>query len=452
MLDFEASVRGMLEDFKIDKIKTISPSDSFKKHVFFTSSNDEIKKTKDSVLWGRVFDHHYQGFSNNSDGVFNTDIWKSSYTGQTIPKEEMNEWIESSLTRLRPILKNRPTVLEIGCGNGLIFSSVIKYVKKYSGLDCAPGGLDAIRSSQLYTEFKEIVDLYKLEAVDLNVLPEEKFDLIILNSVIQYFSDLSYVIDFFKKLERVCHDNSLIFIGDVRSLELRDTFYNEVIKRKGLADDYQFSEILEKYRQRENESLFHRDFFKSLPNLFSYIKSVHVEHRIGFYDNEMNRYRYNVFLGTRISTEENNSPAVEIINWQESLAVLKNLMLQMDVKKISITSIPHPFLNENYGLINDRANLLKFIRNTVDLCYEQNWYICYDFQNLKEGTDLKINIYKDYLESISDDRPCSFDICNVTNKVSSRLRPEEKEIIQLTQNVLGNIQIYKVSNDLFCMI
>src|SRR5262249_995063 len=44
--------------------------------------------------------------------------WNSSYTGQPIPVVQMQEWLESTIERIRGLRPRR--VLEIGCGVGLL--------------------------------------------------------------------------------------------------------------------------------------------------------------------------------------------------------------------------------------------------------------------------------------------------------------------------------------------
>ncbi|MCO2636943.1 hypothetical protein FA314_33275, partial [Pseudomonas aeruginosa] len=45
--------------------------------------------------------------------------WMNSYTGEYFSREEMGEYVENTLAKLRPYLSSSSRVLEIGCGSGL---------------------------------------------------------------------------------------------------------------------------------------------------------------------------------------------------------------------------------------------------------------------------------------------------------------------------------------------
>jgi hypothetical protein len=60
------------------------------------SAFEPLKQGREKAqLWSRIFDLHYAK-SENVDPTFDIGVWKSSYTGQAIPEEEMREWVSST--------------------------------------------------------------------------------------------------------------------------------------------------------------------------------------------------------------------------------------------------------------------------------------------------------------------------------------------------------------------
>src|SRR5205085_8816183 len=59
--------------------------------------------------------------------------WNSSYTGLPIPQEEMREWADQTVARIRAQQPRR--VLEIGCGSGLILLRLAPHCAWYGGTD-----------------------------------------------------------------------------------------------------------------------------------------------------------------------------------------------------------------------------------------------------------------------------------------------------------------------------
>src|SRR6202035_4644625 len=66
--------------------------------------------------WQMTFDAPYSRGS-EADPTFNIVGWDSSYTGQPIAPEDMREWVDFTVQRIRSLAPRR--VLEIGCGTGL---------------------------------------------------------------------------------------------------------------------------------------------------------------------------------------------------------------------------------------------------------------------------------------------------------------------------------------------
>ena len=70
--------------------------------------------------------------------------WNSSYTAEPIPAEQMREWVDHTA---EPGLANQPrSVLEIGCGTGLIACRVAPRCERYWGTDISAVALGRLRA------------------------------------------------------------------------------------------------------------------------------------------------------------------------------------------------------------------------------------------------------------------------------------------------------------------
>ncbi|WP_344332041.1 condensation domain-containing protein, partial [Kitasatospora putterlickiae] len=225
--------------------------------------------------------------------------WNSSYTGEPIPAAEMREWADRTAER---VLALRPrSVLEIGCGTGLILQRVAPHTERYWGTDISGVALDGLRSVVGAADgaFSEVA-LHACPADRLERLPERLFDVIVLNSVVQYFPDERYLLRVVEgALARLAPGGSL-FLGDVRSLPLLTAFHLSVQlahAEPGLPD----AEVLARTRRRveeDEELVFDPGLFTALPRRFPAIGEVRILPKRASSANELTRFRYDVVLTT----------------------------------------------------------------------------------------------------------------------------------------------------------
>ena len=65
-------------------------------------------------------------------------------------------------------------------------------------------------------------------AHELSFLADDSVDLVILNSVVQYFPDIDYLLGVLSEAVRVTRRGGYIFVGDVRSLPLLEAYHTSV--------------------------------------------------------------------------------------------------------------------------------------------------------------------------------------------------------------------------------
>lgn len=217
--------------------------------------------------------------------------WISSYTGQPISAEEMEEYAMNAYKKLRGLLHSDMRVLEIGCSSGLTLSKIAPEVALYYGTDLSPVILENTRLmavSRGYTNVK----LQHLSAHEIASLEEKDFDLIIINSVIQHFHGHNYLRKVIKDAIGLLKNQGQIFIGDIMDIERKDALISDLVtfkalnKGKGYTTKTDFSADL----------FVAPGFFEDLMLDEKNIRAVRAEDKIFSIENELIKYRYDVIL------------------------------------------------------------------------------------------------------------------------------------------------------------
>ncbi|MBG0857036.1 amino acid adenylation domain-containing protein [Streptomyces spinoverrucosus] len=268
--------------------------------------------------------------------------WNSMYDGLPIPVEEMREWRDATVERVRRTGPRR-RVLEIGVGSGLILSRLAPDCEAYWGTDLSTEAIAALRT-QLDGELRARVELRAQPADDISALPAGHFDVVVLNSVAQYFPSAEYLTDVLHKASELLAPGGRIFVGDVRNLRLLRTLRAAVETRRATAEDKSaLRAAVEQSVRWEGELLLDPDYFASLDGFDADIRIKRAAHH-----NELSRYRYDVVLrpGPRAPVPDERE-----VSWAEA-GDLAGLLAQRP-RRLRITGVP------NARLVDDLADLWR---------------------------------------------------------------------------------------------
>ncbi|MCX5241378.1 non-ribosomal peptide synthase/polyketide synthase [Streptomyces prunicolor] len=237
------------------------------------------------------------GFEENFAG------WNSMYDGLPIPLEDMREWREATLDRIRALRPRR--VLEIGVGSGLLLSRLAPDCAEYWGTDLSEEAVRALDAQvSAIPELADRVTLLARPAHDLTGLPEGHFDTIVVNSVIQYFPGGDYLTGVLRDAAALLAPGGAVFVGDVRNLRLLRTLSaavesGRVLDEETDGDKEALRAAVDRAVAWEGELLVDPDYFTSLDGLTADIRV-----KRGTHHNELTRYRYDVVLRSRPDAAE----------------------------------------------------------------------------------------------------------------------------------------------------
>ncbi|ORA11416.1 hypothetical protein BST12_25845 [Mycobacterium angelicum] len=222
--------------------------------------------------------------------------WNSSYTEQPIPLAEMREWRTAAVARIRGLRPKR--MLEIGVGSGLLLAKLAPQCEQYWGTDFSAVTIARLQAQVATTTWADRVRLSAQPADVADGLPEGYFDVVVLNSVIQYFPSAGYLLDVIALALRLLAPGGAIFLGDVRNLSLLSAFSTSVVCAQ--AQDEETTGVLRDRVRREmlaeQELLLSPEFFIALAEQVAEIGAVDIQLKQMSAVNELSDYRYEVVL------------------------------------------------------------------------------------------------------------------------------------------------------------
>src|SRR6185312_6646904 len=237
------------------------------------------------------------------------------YSGEMIPVEEMRIWIEETVSQLRGLNPRR--VLEVGCGTGLLLTRLAPNCESYIGIDFSREVLRQLKGYLSSRPDLSHVQLQEGMAHELSFLGNDSVDLVILNSIVQYFPSTDYLLQALEQAVRVTKKGGHILVGDVRNLALQDAFHASVQLYKAGADVTlaELRRLMRQGKRNEKELLIDAELFAELGRSWKKVGRVKSGLKKGDYDNELSRFRYNVVL--EIGEKEEIATPDHWVDWDE---------------------------------------------------------------------------------------------------------------------------------------
>ena len=278
-------------------------------HVVPRRTADVLDEVAEAQVdhWRALYDTTY-GEGAAADPTFDITGWRSSFTGLPILAVEMRAWVDATVRRLTSLRPAR--VLEIGCGTGLLLHRLAPACESYVGLDFSRVALERLGRSVAARGLRQVT-LLEQRADALDDLPREHFDLVVLNSVVQYFAGAEMLRRVLDGAVGRTAPGGTIFVGDVRSLPLQRAFQLSVALHRAPADlpIAALAVQIDRAERREEELLLAPAFFRDLAVRDPRLGGARILLRRGHHRNEMTRFRYDALLSVRTREDTGAKPA-----------------------------------------------------------------------------------------------------------------------------------------------
>ena len=248
--------------------------------------------------WAATFDAICNESPTVADPTFNIAGWHSALTGQPIAAPEMREWLERTVERVKALQPRR--VWEIGCGTGMLLFRIAPECVLYRATDISAAELNFVRQQLQRPELHmpQVVLECKGAHEFGDASGQEPFDLVLMNSVVQHFPDLEYLMTVINGAVERVKTSGAVFIGDVRSYRLLEALHAavELYQASDSLDCDALWHRVQRNIQQENQLLVDPDFFTALPQRLPQISRVEINLKRGQTRNELTSFRYDVVL------------------------------------------------------------------------------------------------------------------------------------------------------------
>lgn len=130
----------------------------------------------------------------------------------------------------RKVIQSTDRLLDIGCGPGFLASELQDKVKSYFGVDISENCIQTCREKfegKTNVQFMQIASAENKNSLDHFENNNIQFDVIVILSVVQYFSDIAKVEVLLSHCKKILAPNGKIILADVIQSEkglLRDAF------------------------------------------------------------------------------------------------------------------------------------------------------------------------------------------------------------------------------------
>ncbi|MFD9423580.1 MULTISPECIES: amino acid adenylation domain-containing protein [unclassified Streptomyces] len=282
--------------------------------------------------------------------------WNSRYDGRALPLEQLREWRDETVRSIRALRPRR--ILELGVGNGLLLSRLAPEAEAYWGLDLSPRVIERLRRQvDGQPDLAGRVVLHSRPADDHEGVPRGYFDVVVLNSVLQYFPSGRYLARVLELAAAALAPGGAVFVGDVRHLGLLEPFHGAVAARSADAapGSVEHRRAVARGMATEPELLVDPEFFRSLTVMAEgsgpRFATCDVRLKRGTHHNELTRYRYDVVL-RRTGGARPRTGAVTELLWGAEVRTLDGLAATLrdsarEAASVRVTGVPNARLAED---------------------------------------------------------------------------------------------------------
>lgn len=299
--------------------------------------------------WRHVYSYVYAAAEQRHGDDLDLSGWRASDTGAPFDRGHMLDWIDHAVGL---VLRGQPgTVLEVGCGSGLLAHRIHGRTRGYVGLDPAEPAVARLRAQAL--PGVEVVHAaahqLTLDSVTraLRSIGTTAPQRIVFNSVTQCFPDQDYLTAVLEDALELVAPGGAVVVGDIRNLASAAEFAHWVeAERHPEAAAEQIAQRAAARLSAEEELLCDPRFFTRFAR--NHARDIHVAcyAKPMRADTELTRYRYDVVL----TVEGPAATPTRALSWNELSghtpgARLDSLANALRDAAVLVTGIPNALLD-----------------------------------------------------------------------------------------------------------
>lgn len=269
-----------------------------------------IEKKKPKMMNKRIWDF----IAVNAQSEIEAGGWRNSYDLEAFSEKEMEEYVEDVYMKLKDYADRGKTALEIGCASGLTMFRMAPCFGQYIGTDMAKVNIEKNRAA-IEESGIENIRLIQCEANEIGKLGLKNIDIVIINSVCQYFPGINYLRSVIEQALQMLGTDGVIYLGDVMDLEKKGELEESLVAYKNMYPE-------KKTKTDWSEELFlKRSFFCHLGETLPQIVKIEVSDKIATIENELTRYRYDVILHVSKGEGKLPLPVEQQYKWQYAVVL-----------------------------------------------------------------------------------------------------------------------------------
>lgn len=286
-----------------------------------------------------------------TDGLFNPVGWRHSIGGGVIDPSEMRSWCSDVLAVAK---RETPgSILELGCGSGMLMWDLADHCSRYVGIDLSPETIRYLRKTK--EKHAPRFDHVTLASGPAHAPPDidhGTFDIVLIHSVVQYFPDADYLDLVLGRALETLAEGGLLIVGDIRNLALQRTLAAAIVSDQSpdTSADARRRLVLDRMADEE-ELLIDPEWLIKFAEEHPDVARIDFRLQRGEQPNELNRYRYSALLRKAESGSEGTvSPERKPTDPELrsgagiSLAELRRTLTDPDIRSVIWTGIGNALL------------------------------------------------------------------------------------------------------------
>ncbi len=255
-------------------------------------------QTSGEAPWRKFWETTYRFSGPEENGGLNKAGWFSSRTLTPLPDDYMREWVDTTSARIASLEPR--SILDVGCGVGLFLFELGPRCSRYTGTDFSVEAVERTRERLEHDGALSHIDVLAADARDTARLVDGPYDLVLLNSVVQYFPNMAYLREVLTGLVDTAGNDGIFFLGDIRNRDLHRAAHLSLVR-----GELPPGTPVERVRSTVERSMAQDPALLIGPTAMAETVAgigpglrCHTLVRRGSHPSEMNRFRYDAVLSS----------------------------------------------------------------------------------------------------------------------------------------------------------